>query len=56
MWTADDIGEALVVRALVFLAAQLIRKWSSHLRALFLPTAVFGGFLALALSPEGIGR
>jgi hypothetical protein len=25
-------------------------------RALFVPTAVIGGFLALALGPEGIGR
>ena len=56
MWTADDVGEAVVVLALVFLAAALIRKWSRHLRALFVPTAVIGGFLALALGPEGIGR
>src|SRR5215467_1202365 len=56
MWTADDVGEAIVLLALVFLAAALIRKWSRHLRALFLPTAVIGGFLALALGPEGIGR
>ena len=34
----------------------VIRKWSRHLRALFLPTAVIGGFLALALGPEGVGR
>ena len=56
MWTADDVGEALVLLALVFLGAGVIRKWSRHLRALFLPTAVIGGFLALALGPEGIGR
>src|SRR5262245_29378163 len=56
MWTADDVGQSLVLLALVFLAAGVIRKWSRHLRALFVPTAVIGGFLALALGPEGIGR
>src|SRR5215831_6297230 len=56
MWTADDVGEAIVLLALVFLAAAVIRKWSRHLRALFVPTAVIGGFLALALGPEGVGR
>src|SRR5215813_4015367 len=56
MWTADDVGELIVLLALVFLAAALIRKWSRRLRALFLPTAVIGGFLALALGPEGVGR
>src|SRR5262245_21916167 len=56
MWTADDIGQGIVLLALVFLGATLIRKWSRRLRALFVPTAVIGGFLALALGPEGIGR
>jgi ESS family glutamate:Na+ symporter len=56
MWTADDVGESFVLLTLVFLAAALIRKWSPQLRALFLPTAVIGGFLALALGPEGVGR
>ena len=56
MWTASDIGQSMVLLALVFLGAALIRKWSRHLRALFLPTAVIGGFLALALGPEGVGR
>src|SRR5262245_60374573 len=56
MWTADDVGQAIVLLALVFLAAAVIRKRSRHLRALFVPTAVIGGFLALALGPEGVGR
>jgi len=56
MWTADDVGLSIVLLALVFLAAALIRKCSRHLRALFVPTAVIGGFLALALGPEGVGR
>src|SRR5215510_11377367 len=56
MWSADDVGLSMVLLALVFLAAALIRKRSRHLRALFVPTAVIGGFLALALGPEGVGR
>jgi glutamate:Na+ symporter, ESS family len=56
VWTADDVGLAMVLLALVFLAAALIRHWSRHLRALFLPTAVIGGFLALLLGPEVFGR
>ncbi len=54
--SSNDIGAALVVLSLVFAAAALIRRYSSPLRALFIPTAVIGGFLALALGPEGIGR
>jgi ESS family glutamate:Na+ symporter len=56
MWTADVVGQSFVLLALFFLAAAVIRKWSRHLRALFVPTAVIGGFLALALGPEGVGR
>ena len=56
MWAANDVGLSMVLLALVFLGAALIRKWSRHLRALFLPTAVIGGFLALALGPERVGR
>src|SRR5262245_21173165 len=56
MWTANDVALSMVLLALVFLAAALIRKWSRHLRALFVPTAVIGGFVALALGPEGVGR
>ena len=56
MWTASDIGLSLVLLSLVFLGAAVIRKWSRPLRSLFLPTAVIGGFLALALGPEGLGR
>lgn len=56
MWAAGDVGQAFVLLTLVFLGAGLIRKWSRHLRALFVPTAVIGGFLALALGPEGVGR
>jgi glutamate:Na+ symporter, ESS family len=41
---------------LVFACAALIRRWSSPLRKLFIPTAVIGGFLVLGLGPEGMGR
>ena len=54
--TANEAGFALVVLSLVFAGAALIRRFASPLRALFLPTAVIGGFLALSLGPEGLGR
>jgi len=54
--SAEELGLSLVMLSLVFAAAALIRRWSRPLRALFIPTAVIGGFLALALGPEGIGR
>jgi ESS family glutamate:Na+ symporter len=44
------------VLALVFAGATLVRRRSRPLRALFIPTAVIGGFLVLALGPEGLGR
>jgi glutamate:Na+ symporter, ESS family len=56
MASAADIGRSLVVLSLVFACAALIRRWSSPLRSLFIPTAVIGGFLALGLGPEGVGR
>src|SRR5262249_23386049 len=51
-----EFGVALVILCLVFAGAALIRRWSPQLRALFLPTAVIGGVLALALGPAGVGR
>jgi ESS family glutamate:Na+ symporter len=54
--SAEDIGRSLVVLSLVFACAALIRRVSRPLRALFIPTAVIGGFLALGLGPEGVGR
>lgn len=54
--SAGSIGLALVILSLVFLGAALIRHWSKPLRALYIPTAVIGGFLVLALGPEGLGR
>jgi glutamate:Na+ symporter, ESS family len=53
---ADDFGLSLVVLAAVFATAALIRRWAGPLRALFIPTAVIGGFVVLALGPEGLGR
>src|SRR5215510_3970133 len=54
--SAESIGLSLVMLSVVFACAALIRRWSRPLRALFIPTAVIGGFLALGLGPEGIGR
>src|SRR5262249_44280826 len=54
--SAEDIGLSLVILALVFACAALLRGWSRPLRALFIPTAVIAGFLILALGPEGVGR
>jgi ESS family glutamate:Na+ symporter len=53
---ADAIGLSFVILALVFAFAALIRRWARWLRALFIPTAVIGGFVALAFGPEGVGR
>src|SRR5262245_21823522 len=53
---AEDVGLSLVILSLIFAAAALARRWSRPLRALFIPTAVIGGFLMLALGPEGVGR
>jgi glutamate:Na+ symporter, ESS family len=52
----ESMGVALVILSLVFLCAALIRRWSRPLRSLYIPTAVIGGFLMLALGPEGVGR
>src|SRR5690606_11827577 len=46
---------AFVTLSLVFAAAAVVRRWSRPLRAMFIPTAVIGGFLALALGPQGVG-
>src|SRR5215510_5760843 len=54
--SAEDIGLSLVILMLMFACAALIRGRSRPLRALFIPTAVIGGFLILALGPEGLGR
>ncbi len=54
--TADDVGAAMVILSLIFGAAAIIRRHSPPLRNLFIPTAIIGGFLMLALGPEGLGR
>src|SRR5215813_10637893 len=54
--SVEEIGLSLVVLSLEFASAALIRRWSSPLRKLFIPTAVIGGFLILGLGPEGMGR
>ncbi len=52
----EDFGVSLIILSLIFAAAALARRWSRPLRALFIPTAVIGGFLMLFLGPEGVGR
>ncbi len=52
----NEIGFAFIILSLVFLGAALIRRWISFLRKLFIPTALIGGFLILALGPEGLGH
>jgi ESS family glutamate:Na+ symporter len=54
--SVEEVGLSLVILSLVFACAALIRRWSSPLRKLFIPTAVIGGFLVLGLGPEGLGR
>lgn len=54
--SAETIGRSLVTLMVVFACAALIRRWSRPLRALFIPTAVIGGFLILAAGPEVLGR
>jgi glutamate:Na+ symporter, ESS family len=54
--SAQDIGLAFITLSLVFAGAALIRRWTKLLRSLFIPTAVIGGFLGLALGPEVLGR
>lgn len=54
--SAEELGLSLVVLSLVFAAAAVVRRFSPPLRAMFIPTAVIGGFLMLALGPEGVGR
>src|SRR5215471_4621041 len=54
--SVEETGLSLVILSLVFACAALIRRWSSPLRKLFIPTAVIGGFLVLGLGPEGLGR
>lgn len=56
MSSVEDFGLSLVILSLVFGCAALIRRRSRALRKLFMPTAVIGGFLVLALGPEGVGR
>src|SRR5262247_1645875 len=54
--SVEEVALSLVILSLVFACAALIRRWSSLLRRLYIPTAVIGGFLVLGLGPEGLGR
>ena len=54
-FTLEAIAGAVLVLAIVFAAAALIRARVGILRDLFLPTSVIGGFLALAVGPQVMG-
>jgi glutamate:Na+ symporter, ESS family len=54
--SVEEVGLSLGVLSLVFACAALIRRWTSPLRKLSIPTAVIGGFLVLGLGPEGMSR
>ena len=54
-FTVEQVGASLVVMAVVFAVAAFVRSRVGLLRALFLPTAVIGGFVALLLGPQVMG-
>ena len=55
-FTVDQVGASLVVLAVVFAVAAFVRSRVALLRALFLPTAVIGGFVALLVGPQVMGQ
>lgn len=54
--SADVIGFALLLLGAVLLVAKWIRVRVRIVQTLFLPAAIIGGFLALLLGPEVLGR
>ncbi|WP_411843114.1 sodium/glutamate symporter [Salinicoccus sp. HZC-1] len=52
----EQIGFALLYLGLFLLIGKWIRMHSSFMQNLFLPASVIGGFLALLLGPEVLGR
>jgi glutamate:Na+ symporter, ESS family len=55
-FTVDQVAASLVVLAVVFAIAAFVRSRVAFLRALFLPTAVIGGGVALLLGPQVMGQ
>ncbi|NDL59391.1 sodium/glutamate symporter [Phytoactinopolyspora mesophila] len=54
--SADVVGMALLLLGLVLVVAKLVRLRSRWCQRLFLPSSIIGGFLALLLGPEILGR
>lgn len=54
--SADVIGAALLLLGVVLVVAKLIRLHTRWVQKLFLPSSIIGGFLALFLGPEILGR
>lgn len=54
--SAEQIGFALLYLGLFLLIGKWVRMHSTWMQNLFLPASVIGGFLALLLGPEVLGR
>lgn len=52
----DAIGFAIVIISIILVIGKWIRLQSVTLQKLFLPSSLIGGFLALLLGPEVLGR
>src|SRR5690606_10790562 len=54
--SANTIGLALLLLGVVLVISKLIRVKSRTCQKLFLPSSIIGGFLALLLGPDILGR
>lgn len=54
--SVEQIGFALLYLGLFLLIGKWVRMHSTWMQNLFLPASVIGGFLALLLGPEVLGR
>jgi glutamate:Na+ symporter, ESS family len=54
--SAESVGLALLLLGLLLLVAKLVRVRSRIAQKLFLPSSIIGGFLALLLGPDLLGR
>ena len=55
-FTIWELGASLLVLSAVFAVASLIRRQVGLFQDLFLPTSVIGGFLALIVAPQVMGK
>lgn len=54
--TIEVIGMAIVIIAIMLVIGKWIRLKVPLFQSLFLPSSLIGGFLALIIGPEVIGR